>query len=223
MIVTKDSICDSACDVLVIDDDEDIVYLLISCLATRGIHVKGMTSGKDLIDVLARDQPRLILLDVIMPTLSGSDLYNAIKNELALGGTKVYYLSAMPREDLARLAEQSGVDGYIAKPFTMDEIDAAIAAAGIVSLRRDDDRGSVATDQDPVDLDAVLGYEEARLLKAIRAFPGDVDSLHVMTGIPRECIEAKVAALVELGLVRRVIWGYEATEKGVSGKLRRDT
>jgi len=226
MIVTKDSICDAACDVLVIDDDEDTVYLLISCLASRGIHAKGMTSGRDLIDVLERDQPRLILLDVIMPTLSGSDLYKAIKHEMALGGTKVYFLSALPRPDLAMLAARAGVDGYIAKPFTMDDIDAAIAAAGIVPLvpRGQVDNGAAASVPgsaatrmtDVADLEAVLGYEEAMIVKALRMIPGDLQMLHVMTGIPRDCVEAKVEALVALGYVRRAGRGYELAGKGAS-------
>ncbi len=64
------------------------------------------------------------------------------------------------------------------------------------------------------DIEAVLGLEEVEILKAIRAFPGDVDAIHFMTGIPRACIEAKVAALVELGYVSRGERGFEIAKKG---------
>ncbi len=131
MIITKDNGHDTSCDVLVIDDDVDILYLLISHLTTRGIHVKGMTSGKDLVHMVTRDRPRLVLLDVIMPMFNGYALYEAIKNEMALGGTRVYFISALPEQDLAWHVERSGADGYVAKPFTMADIDAVIAAAGI--------------------------------------------------------------------------------------------
>ena len=68
------------------------------------------------------------------------------------------------------------------------------------------------------DIEAVLGLEEVEILKAIRAFPGDVDAIHFMTGIPRACIETKVAALVELGYVTRTATGYEIAATGLGKK-----
>ncbi len=131
MIMTKDNGSDASCDVLVIDDDVDILYLLIAHLTTRGIHAKGMTSGKDLVNIITRDRPRLVLLDVMMPVFNGYSLYEAIKNETSMGGTLVYFISALPEQDLAWHVERSGAAGFIAKPFRMADIDAAIAAAGI--------------------------------------------------------------------------------------------
>ncbi len=64
------------------------------------------------------------------------------------------------------------------------------------------------------DLESVLGAEEAQILQALRVFPGDVEAIHFMTGIPRGCIETKVAALVGLGYVRRGEKWYEVTSKG---------
>ncbi|NMC04787.1 MAG: hypothetical protein GYA24_06230 [Candidatus Lokiarchaeota archaeon] len=63
------------------------------------------------------------------------------------------------------------------------------------------------------DEEAVLGLEEVAILDAIRKFPGDVDAIHFMTGIPRSCVEVKVAALVELGYIARSVNGFEATKK----------
>jgi DNA-binding response OmpR family regulator len=133
MIITKDTDHDTSCDVLVIDDDVDILYLLIAHLTSRGIHAKGMTSGKDLPEVLASVRPRLVLLDVMMPVFNGYALYEAIKNEMALGGTSVYFISALPEQDLSWHVEQSGAAGYVAKPFTIADIDAILAAAGFAA------------------------------------------------------------------------------------------
>jgi len=68
------------------------------------------------------------------------------------------------------------------------------------------------------DLDAVLGAEEASILKALRVFPGDVEAIHFMTGIPCGCIEAKVAALVALGYVVKGEKWYEVTAKGAGAR-----
>ncbi len=68
-------------------------------------------------------------------------------------------------------------------------------------------------------LESVLGAEEALILKALRVFPGGVETIHFMTGIPLGCVEAKVAALVALGYVTRSEKRYEVTGKGAAARL----
>ncbi len=134
LIINFDKGGDTSCDVLVIDDDVDILHLLISHITTRGIHVKGMTSGKDLVEKITRDPPRLVLLDVMMPMFNGYQLYEAIKNWAAINGTRVYFISALPEQDLSWHVQMSGAAGYITKPFSMADIDAVLAAAGLLSV-----------------------------------------------------------------------------------------
>ncbi len=119
------------CDVLVVDDENDVLELVISHLSNKGICVKGMTSGKGLAEAIARDRPRLVLLDVVMPEFNGYTLCEAIKTGNGIDDTRVYFISALPEEDVARHVERSGAAGFIAKPFTFADIDAVLAANGI--------------------------------------------------------------------------------------------
>ncbi len=68
-------------------------------------------------------------------------------------------------------------------------------------------------------LESVLGAEEAMILKALRVFPGDVETIHFMTGIPSDCIKTKIAALVALGYVAKGEKWYEATSKGAVARV----
>jgi two-component system chemotaxis response regulator CheY len=117
-------------DVFVIDDDEDILHLLILHLIERGIRAKGMTSGTDLVEILVRNPPRLVLLDVMMPILNGYTLYSAIKSEEALSDTLVYFISALPERNVAWYARTSGAAGFIPKPFSMADIDIVLDSVG---------------------------------------------------------------------------------------------
>ncbi|MEX2681817.1 MAG: response regulator [Candidatus Sigynarchaeota archaeon] len=135
MINTNDENTGTTCDVLVIDDNEDIVRLLTSYLEGKGIRAKGMTSGTDLADTLVRDQPRLVLLDVMMPVFNGFALFESIKKEAARTGTRVYFISALPERNLAWYVRTNGAAGYITKPFSMAAIDAVLAETGLLAKR----------------------------------------------------------------------------------------
>jgi DNA-binding response OmpR family regulator len=118
-------------DVFVIDDDEDILHLLILHLVERGIRARGMTNGMDLVEILVRNPPRLVLLDIMMPVLNGYALYSAIKSEEALGGTQVYFISALPERSVAWYARTIGAAGFIPKPFSMADIDIVLDSVGL--------------------------------------------------------------------------------------------
>ncbi len=130
IIITTDGGCDT-CDVLVIDDDEDLLQLLISHLVARGIKGKGITNGKDLVELVNRYRPRLVLLDIMMPIFDGYMLYDIIKSKIAQGGTCVYFISAITEQDVLRHVESTGVTGFIEKPFSFDDIDAVLDLCGI--------------------------------------------------------------------------------------------
>nr|MDO8084020.1 response regulator [Candidatus Sigynarchaeum springense] len=119
------------CDVVVVDDDADILHLLVSHIKEKGIRVKGLRSGVELADIIASERPRLLLLDVLMPVFNGYALYDSIKEETARIGTRVYFISALPERNLKWSVQTSGAAGYITKPFSMADIDAVLAEAGI--------------------------------------------------------------------------------------------
>ncbi len=134
MIKTGSDGIERGCDVIVVDDDADVLRLLTSYLTGKGIRTKGMNTGMGLAEFLARDRPRLVLLDVMMPVSNGYALYDTIKKDAALNGTKVYFISALPERNLAWYVQTNGAAGYITKPFSTADIDAVLAAVGISAV-----------------------------------------------------------------------------------------
>ncbi|HME52513.1 MAG TPA: hypothetical protein VKM55_09870 [Candidatus Lokiarchaeia archaeon] len=60
----------------------------------------------------------------------------------------------------------------------------------------------------PKDLELLLGQEESSILKAINRGLPDVNSIHLLTGIPQDCVERKISALVDMKLVKLTKKGY---------------
>jgi PleD family two-component response regulator len=123
-------------DVYVVDDDESVLEVLVSILTARGARVKAMSSGQDLAEMIARKPPRLVLLDIMMPVINGYAIFSSIKNLAAIHKIRVYFVSALPEQNLAWYAKTNGADGYITKPFKMADIDAVLVNAGIAPASR---------------------------------------------------------------------------------------
>jgi CheY-like chemotaxis protein len=104
--------------VLVVDDDADIRETLCDLLADEGYRVAQAENGRDALALLARaDQPRpdLILLDLMMPVMSGLQFHEALIEQPALASIPVVFLSADSR---AREKLPPGVE-YLGKPMEL--------------------------------------------------------------------------------------------------------
>lgn len=112
--------------IAVIEDDEYIGGLLEECLRAEGYHVLRAWSGTEALLLLEKQQPRLILLDLMLPGLSGEELLPQIKN------IPVIIISAKAGIDEKVDLLLGGAADYITKPFEMRELLARIA----VQLRR---------------------------------------------------------------------------------------
>ncbi|HVT77680.1 MAG TPA: response regulator transcription factor [Acidimicrobiales bacterium] len=116
--------------VLVVDDEENITFLLDSALRHFGYDVRVANSGRDAITQVERFNPDVVLLDVMLPDLDGFE----IVRRLRLDGSKVpvLFLSAKDTtEDKVRGLTLGG-DDYVTKPFSLEEVIARIQ----VILRR---------------------------------------------------------------------------------------
>lgn len=117
------------------DDDAAVLEVLTSFIELRGIRVKSMTSGQELIEAINRKPPRLVLLDVMMPVVNGYAVFSSIKSLARLSGIRIYFISALPERNLAWYAKTNGADGYITKPFSIKDIDAVLAESGILPTK----------------------------------------------------------------------------------------
>ena len=102
--------------ILYVEDDENSFQAVKTLLETHGYKVHGAANGKDALEMIAKKEHELILLDIMLPDMSGWDVFNAIHTKQPL--QKIAFLSAMPiSEERSKVLSKEGVMDYIMKPF----------------------------------------------------------------------------------------------------------
>ncbi len=108
--------------VLVVDDEPDIVALVAYHLAKSGYSVSTATSGPEGLAVARRDKPSLVVLDLMLPGLSGLEVMEELRGDSATSRIAVLMLTAR-REESDRIKGLTlGADDYLTKPFSPQEL-----------------------------------------------------------------------------------------------------
>ncbi len=105
--------------ILVVDDEPDIVDTLKEYLGTRGYHVIGALSGEDAIKTLEKERADLILMDIMMPGMKGTEAARVIKSKYP--DIKVLILTGYPKETESLVTEHM-LEGIFTKPVGMREL-----------------------------------------------------------------------------------------------------
>lgn len=113
--------------VLIVDDNPDILLLLSTLLKTEGYRTITAGSGKEAIDCLGRTEPPVVLLDYMMPDISGFDVLREVIRIHPL--TQVLIITGRGDENIATSFLKSGAADYISKPFENQRIILAIEHA----------------------------------------------------------------------------------------------
>lgn len=108
-------------DILLIEDDLATIRLVTSYFESKGYSCKGVISGKKGIEELKTSFPKLILLDIILPDLSGYELCKMIKDDTKYKEIPVYLLTAIPGSEVEKKMDETKADGYILKPFDFSD------------------------------------------------------------------------------------------------------
>ena len=104
--------------VLVVDDDQDMVYSLVALLETEGYNVKGLYSARTIIADVRDFDPDVIIMDIGMPGRSGWDAAQEVRQHRAGRRPMLIAVSGEYTKIRDRLvAELSGFDYYLIKPF----------------------------------------------------------------------------------------------------------
>ena len=106
----------SSIKVLVVDDDPDIVEILKYNLKNSGYSVKSAGNGVEAIKKAKKFIPDIILMDVMMPEMSGIEACEEIKNVDQLSQAVIIFLSARSEDYTQISAYDAGADDYISKP-----------------------------------------------------------------------------------------------------------
>ncbi len=112
--------------ILVVDDEKEIVRALSRSLTARGYTVCAAGSGEEAIEMFARHRPDLVLLDLMLPGISGLEVCRQLR---AGSSVPILVLSVKEAERDKVEALDLGADDYIQKPFSMNEVLARIRVA----------------------------------------------------------------------------------------------
>src|SRR3954469_14293703 len=112
--------------ILVVDDEPETCRLLQTVLAEAGYPVELAASGAEALDKVGRIAPAAVILDLLLPDMSGLDLCQQLR---AWSAAPILVVSATTDARTKAQAFDRGADDYLAKPFAIDEFLARLRAA----------------------------------------------------------------------------------------------
>lgn len=112
----------SGVDIVVGEDEANIGFIVKSQLQHSGFSVVWEKDGEKALEAIQREVPRAVVLDLMMPILSGFDVLKALKKDPATKEIPVIILTARTREIDIKRAISLGADDYLIKPFLPTEL-----------------------------------------------------------------------------------------------------
>lgn len=101
--------------ILLVEDDNTLASVYQTRLSAEGFDLKRVPNGEDALAAALEYKPDLVLLDVMMPKVSGFDVLDIIRNTPETTNVKVIMLTALNQESDRKRAEDLGVDDYLVK------------------------------------------------------------------------------------------------------------
>ena len=114
--------------ILVVDDTPHNIRLLEAILLPRGYAVVAATSGPEALELVARERPDLVLLDIVMPGMDGHAACRRLRADPATARIPVVALTAFAMKDDERRFLGAGFDGYMVKPLAIRELPSRVRA-----------------------------------------------------------------------------------------------
>lgn len=112
--------------ILVIEDDPSICSNIELILQMEGFDVRTACDGQTGLDKVREKRPDLILCDILMPEMDGHALFEILNCENALADIPFIFVTALSNRADVRRGMSAGADDYLTKPFSADELLAAV-------------------------------------------------------------------------------------------------
>ena len=183
--------------VLVVDDEKDITALVAYHLEREGFRVLQAHDGLQALDLVKRERPNLLILDLMLPQISGLDVCRRLRKEPDTARLPILMLTAKAEEADKVLGLELGGDDYLTKPFGPRELVARVKAL----IRRSEER-----QEEEVVKAGALEVDLARYIVSIRRRPIELTAKEF--DLLKALILAKGRALTRDYLLDRV-WGYD--------------
>src|SRR6516225_8919240 len=114
--------------IVMIEDEPDIVQLVRYNFRKEGFELESFSRGKDGFEHLRRNQPDLVLIDILLPDLDGFEICKRLRADDRLRSVPVIFLTAKGEEIDRVLGLEIGADDYVVKPFSPRELVARVKA-----------------------------------------------------------------------------------------------
>ena len=108
--------------IVVADDDQDILDLVVFKLTQAGYQTVAVADGLSALAAIEADRPRLAILDVMMPGMSGIDVLRKVRENEATKDLDVILLTAKARDADVDSGFATGASDYVIKPFSPREL-----------------------------------------------------------------------------------------------------
>ncbi len=108
--------------IMVVDDNPDIVTIVKTILEVKGYVVQSAYSGQEVLGLLEKQKPDLIILDVMMPQMDGLEVLTRLKGDPSTASIPVILLTAKVQYEDVLGGYKMGADYYITKPFTSTQL-----------------------------------------------------------------------------------------------------
>lgn len=185
--------------ILVVDDEPQILRVMRATLPARGYEVRTAPGGAEALDELQKEIPDLVILDLVMPNVSGLEVCRRVRE---FSSVPIIVLSAKEFESDKVAALDMGADDYITKPFGLDELLARVRAMLRRLSQSDDQRSRLIVGDLTIDSDTrrveVAGRE-------VRLTPKEFEVLTYLA--------SNAGKVVTRRALLQAVWGAESTEQ----------
>lgn len=112
--------------ILAVDDDEDNLHLIRKALDLFGLATISTSSALEALRLARTYCPRLILLDIVMPELSGYEIIRYLRRQPATLNIPIIAITALSKPEDRQMLLQSGCNDYLSKPYNLDDLEAIL-------------------------------------------------------------------------------------------------
>ncbi len=107
--------------ILVVDDEEDVLKMVAFILRKKGYTVLCALNGREGLDLTQKETPDLIILDLLMPVMDGTEVAKRLKSDSKLKNIPIIILTASS-DRIDEKVKECKAQGYILKPFDYQEL-----------------------------------------------------------------------------------------------------
>jgi two-component system OmpR family response regulator len=167
--------------ILIVEDDKKIAKIVKVYLENEGFRVKSVEDAKDAIDFVMEEPPSLVILDLMLPDMSGEELCQELKD---IGDFPIIMLTAKSSEEERVAGFALGSDDYIVKPFSPREMVARVKAVMKRAKRKDISFADQMSFNDGILIIDSRSYEIKKNGFPVTMTPTEFKIISVLAGTP---------------------------------------